>query len=61
MRSDRKGLVRDSDAGDMLELLLVISVATILINRAFLALTIESVKDIDKKIQNIVKKMECRL
>lgn len=39
MRSDRKGLVRDSDAGDMLELLLVISVATILINRAFLALT----------------------
>jgi len=39
MRSDRKGLVRDSDAADMLELLLVISVATILINRAFLALT----------------------
>ena len=39
MRSDKRGLVRDSDAGDMLELLLVISVATILINRAFLALT----------------------
>ena len=39
MRSNKKGLVRDSDAGDMLELLLVISVATILINRAFLALT----------------------
>ena len=39
MRSDNKSLVRDSDAGDLLELLLVISVATILINRAFLALT----------------------
>ncbi len=39
MRSDKKGLVRDSDAGDLFELLLVISVATILINRAFLALT----------------------
>jgi len=39
MRSDNRDLIRDSDAGDMLELLLVISVATILINRAFLALT----------------------
>lgn len=39
MRSDKNGLVRDTDAGDMLELLLVIAVATILINRVFLALT----------------------
>jgi len=33
------GLVRDTDTGDLLELLLVMSVATILINRAFLAAT----------------------
>jgi hypothetical protein len=32
-------LVRDTDTGDLLELLLVMSVATILINRAFLAAT----------------------
>lgn len=39
MESGEKCLVRDADSGDMFELLLVIAVATILINRAFLALT----------------------
>lgn len=39
MKSEKKGLVRDTDSGDMLELLFLIAVATILINRAFLALT----------------------
>jgi hypothetical protein len=35
----KNGLVRDSDAGRLLELLFVIAIATILINRAFLSLT----------------------
>jgi hypothetical protein len=39
MKSGEKGLVRDTDSGDMLELLFLIAVATILINRTFLALT----------------------
>jgi len=39
MISGKSVLVRDSDAADMLELLFVVAVATILINRAFLALT----------------------
>lgn len=39
MNRRRRELVRDSDAGDSLELLLVAAVATILINRAFLYLT----------------------
>lgn len=39
MKSGNNGLVRDANSGDMFELLLVIAVATILINRAFLALT----------------------
>ena len=39
MRSGDRVLVRDSDVGNLFELLLVISVTTILINRAFLALT----------------------
>ena len=39
MKSKNNGLIRDTDSGDMLELLFVISVTTILINRAFLALT----------------------
>jgi hypothetical protein len=37
--SNKDGLIRDSDAPDNLELLLVVAVATILINRAFLSLT----------------------
>ncbi len=39
MKSQDSTLIRDTDAGNLLELLLVIAVATILINRAFLALT----------------------
>jgi hypothetical protein len=39
MASKNRVLSRDTDAAGMLELLLVIAVATILINRAFLALT----------------------
>lgn len=36
---DSGGLVRDRDTGDLLELVMVMSVVTILINRAFLAMT----------------------
>lgn len=39
MKGRKKELVRDSDAGDSLELLMVAAIATILINRAFLSLT----------------------
>jgi len=39
MNSRKQELVRDSDAGDSLELLIVAAIATILINRAFLSLT----------------------
>lgn len=39
MSRSKRELIRDSDAGDSLELLLVAAVATILINRVFLYLT----------------------
>lgn len=39
MRKRQSPLVRDTDTGDLLELLMVIAVVTILVNRAFLAAT----------------------